>query len=79
LGQPLWVGELDPTSRRCRVDGREVDLTRREFDLLMTLMRAPNRVYRREELLGLVWGPNIYRRRPSTCMLRACGASSGRR
>jgi DNA-binding response OmpR family regulator len=48
--------EVDPASRRCRVDGREVDLTRREFDLLMTLMRAPNRVYRREELLGLVWG-----------------------
>jgi two-component system response regulator ResD len=58
LSGPLQVGpvEVDPASRRCRVDGREVDLTRREFDLLMTLMRAPNRVYRREELLGLVWG-----------------------
>jgi two-component system, OmpR family, response regulator ResD len=58
LSGPLRVGpvEVDPASRRCRVDGREVDLTRREFDLLMTLMRAPNRVYRREELLGLVWG-----------------------
>jgi DNA-binding response OmpR family regulator len=58
LSGPLRVGpvEVDPASRRCRVDGREVDLTRREFDLLMTLMRVPNRVYRREELLGLVWG-----------------------
>jgi two-component system, OmpR family, response regulator ResD len=58
LSGTLRVGpvEVDPASRRCRVDGREVDLTRREFDLLMTLMRAPNRVYRREELLGLVWG-----------------------
>jgi two-component system response regulator ResD len=58
LSGPLRVGpvEVDPASRRCRVDGREVELTRREFDLLMTLMRAPNRVYRREELLGLVWG-----------------------
>jgi two-component system, OmpR family, response regulator ResD len=48
--------EVDPVARRCRVDGREVELTRREFDLLATLMRAPNRVYRREELLELVWG-----------------------
>jgi two-component system, OmpR family, response regulator ResD len=58
LSGPFRVGpvEVDPASRRCRVDGREVDLTRREFDLLMTLMRVPNRVYRREELLGLVWG-----------------------
>jgi DNA-binding response OmpR family regulator len=48
--------EVDPASRRSRVDGREVELTRREFDLLTTLMRAPNRVYRREELLELVWG-----------------------
>jgi DNA-binding response OmpR family regulator len=55
---PLRVGpiEVDPASRRCRVEGREVELTRREFDLLTTLMRTPNRVYRREELLDLVWG-----------------------
>jgi DNA-binding response OmpR family regulator len=54
----LYTGpvELDPGSRRCRVDGREVDLSRREFDLLATLMRSPNRVYRRDELLELVWG-----------------------
>jgi DNA-binding response OmpR family regulator len=48
--------EVDPVSRRCLVAGREVDLTRREFDLLATLMRTPNRVYTREELLDLVWG-----------------------
>jgi DNA-binding response OmpR family regulator len=48
--------EVDPASRRSRVDGHEVELTRREFDLLTTFMRAPNRVYRREELLELVWG-----------------------
>jgi DNA-binding response OmpR family regulator len=48
--------EVDTAARRSRVDGREIELTRREFDLLTTLMRAPNRVYRREELLKLVWG-----------------------
>lgn len=48
--------ELDPASRRCRVESREVELTRREFDLLARLMQAPGRAYRREELLELVWG-----------------------
>lgn len=48
--------EVDPASRRASVAGRDVTLTRREFDLLVALMSAPNRVYRREELLELVWG-----------------------
>jgi two-component system response regulator ResD len=55
---PLRVGslEVDPASRLVSVDGRDVSLTRREFDLLVALMSSPNRVYRREELLELVWG-----------------------
>jgi DNA-binding response OmpR family regulator len=54
----LRVGgvEIDLSSRRCRVGDGEVELTRREFDLLATLARVPNRVYRREELLQLIWG-----------------------
>jgi len=54
----LRVGavELDLLARRCHVEGREVELTRREFDLLAALMQQPNRVRRREELLQLVWG-----------------------
>lgn len=48
--------EVDLGSRRSRVDGREVDLTRREFDLLATLARSPNRAFTRGELLELVWG-----------------------
>ncbi len=48
--------ELDLGARRCSIDGREVDLTRREFDLLGTLLRYPGRIHTREQLLGLVWG-----------------------
>ena len=48
--------EVDLASRRCRVDGREVELTRREFDLLARLVQAPGRAYTRDELLELVWG-----------------------
>lgn len=55
---PLRVGpvELDRLARRCYLEGEEVELTRREFDLLATLMAKPNRVRSREELLELAWG-----------------------
>ena len=48
--------ELDLGARRCMVGGREVGLTRREFDLLGALLRYPGRIHTREQLLGLVWG-----------------------
>lgn len=48
--------EVDPAARRCHVDGREVELTRREFDLLARLVSTPGRVHTRDELLELVWG-----------------------
>jgi protoheme IX farnesyltransferase len=48
--------ELDLGARRCTIDGREVGLTRREFDLLGALLRYPGRIHTREQLLGLVWG-----------------------
>lgn len=37
------------------VDGREVELTSREFDILHTLARNPGRVFSREMLLNLLW------------------------
>ena len=54
----LTVGPLtvDPARRRADVDGRPVELTRREFDLLETLARNAGIVLSRERLLELVWG-----------------------
>jgi len=48
--------ELDLDARRCTTGGRQVDLTRREFDLLGALLRYPGRIHTREQLLELVWG-----------------------
>jgi DNA-binding response OmpR family regulator len=48
--------ELDAVRRVARLDGRELQLTVREFDLLAFLMRNPGRAYRRGELLEAVWG-----------------------
>jgi DNA-binding response OmpR family regulator len=48
--------ELDVTRRIARLDGAELSLTVREFDLLAFLMRNPGRAFRRGELLEAVWG-----------------------
>ncbi len=47
--------ELDEQARRISVDGTEVELTRREFDLLAALLREPDRAHTRDGLLDLVW------------------------
>ena len=47
---------LDPARRVVRVGGREVTLTRKEFDLLAILVRSKGRVLSRDQLLQKVWG-----------------------
>ncbi len=47
---------IDPDKRDVAIAGRRVDLTAREFDLLMQFARHPGRVYTRQQLLDLVWG-----------------------
>ncbi len=42
------------------VDGRRVELSLREFELLRFFITHPNRVYERGQLLDLVWGPETY-------------------
>ena len=58
-GEPvLEIGELhvDVDAREVRLDGEDVRLTTREFDLLLQFARNPGRVYTRTQLLDLVWG-----------------------
>lgn len=43
-------------SRTVRRGGEQVDLTRREFDLLRFLAEHPRQVFTRQQLLGQVWG-----------------------
>jgi two-component system phosphate regulon response regulator PhoB len=50
---------LDRERHRCFVDGHEVELTAKEFDLLEGLMARPGRVMTRERLLEQVWGSDI--------------------
>ena len=54
----LQAGEvkLDLRTRRASVEGRDIDLSAREFALAETLMRHPGQVLSREQLLSRVWG-----------------------
>ncbi|MDR0959680.1 MAG: response regulator transcription factor [Propionibacteriaceae bacterium] len=47
---------VDETSRDVIVDGRSVELSAREFTLLLAFMRRPRHVLTREQLLSEVWG-----------------------
>ena len=54
----LTVGDLtlDTRQRVAIRDGKAIDLTAKEYDLVELLMKNPRRVYSRESLMDLVWG-----------------------
>ena len=57
---PLVVGGLtvDPRKRLVSLDGRPIDLSRKEFDLLLALAQRPGEVVSKRELLADVWRQN---------------------
>ena len=57
-GGLLTVGKITlNTEERVAIrDGKTVDLTAKEYDLIELLMRNPRRVYSRENLMNVVWG-----------------------
>jgi DNA-binding response OmpR family regulator len=52
--------EIDPGGRRVSRDGARIDLTPREFDLLLFLARNPGQTFTREELMNRVWQFSFY-------------------
>jgi two-component system, OmpR family, response regulator RegX3 len=59
---PVEVGPLsvDVAARRVTLEGDELDLTRKEFDLLARLVRDAGRVVTREDLMSDVWDENWF-------------------
>ena len=57
-GAVLTVGDLSlNTEEQVAIrDGKTVELTAKEYDLIELLMRNPRRVYSRENLMNVVWG-----------------------
>ena len=47
---------LDNDSRTVEINGKEINLTAKDFDLLELLLSNPGKVYSREKLLNIVWG-----------------------
>lgn len=47
---------LDCDGRRVYIKNKEVNLTAKEFEVLELLMKNPNKVYSRENLLSIIWG-----------------------
>lgn len=58
--------EFDRTACQVRVRGRLVDLTPKEYDLLVTLTARPGRTCSREQLLGWVWDSSSELQDPAT-------------
>jgi two-component system response regulator RegX3 len=52
--------ELDPEARRAHMGGKELDLSRKEFDLLIVLAEAAGRVLTRDHLMTSVWDENWF-------------------
>jgi DNA-binding response OmpR family regulator len=52
---------LDRSSRAVTVDGRAVDLTFSEFEVLQAMMSTPGQLLNRQELLRAIWGDSAYR------------------
>ena len=62
LQEPLELSDMtiDPASRRAFVRGEEVQLTQREFDVLLFLARHPGQVFSRNQLMDAIWQYSFY-------------------
>ena len=62
-GQPATTNfgnfAIDLDKYLVKVEGKKVDLPRKEFELLALLTSRPGKVFTREEILDLVWGSDV--------------------
>ena len=58
----VTIGDLtiDRTSYTISVKGKEINLPKKEFELLYFLAQNPNKVFSREDLLQNIWGSDVY-------------------
>ena len=50
---------VEPSLKRCTVDGTEVRLPRKEFEILCLLLSNRGRIFSREEILGRIWPEEV--------------------
>lgn len=58
----ITVGDLviDRTSYTININGREISLPKKEFELLFFMAQNPNKVFSRDDLLQNIWGTDVY-------------------
>jgi two-component system, OmpR family, alkaline phosphatase synthesis response regulator PhoP len=58
----ISIGDLviDRTSYTVKVKGKEINLPKKEFELLYFLAQNPNKVFNRDDLLQNIWGSDVY-------------------
>ena len=58
----ITIGDLiiDRTSYTIKVNNKEINLPKKEFELLFFLAQNPNKVFSREDLLQNIWGSDVY-------------------
>ena len=68
VDNPLEYGPLviRPAERAVLIDGREVDMPPKEFDVLVHLASEPRRVFSKEDLLAAVWASSTEWQDPAT-------------
>ncbi len=52
--------EIDPDARTLNVDGKPVELTSKEFDILLFMARNPNKVFSKDQLFDRIWGMEAF-------------------
>lgn len=58
----IEIGELiiDFTGKNVQVNNQAIQLTKKEFEILSMMAKAPNRIFSREDILGRVWQEDGY-------------------
>ena len=58
----ITIGDLtiDRVSYTIKINGKEINLPKKEFELLYFLAQNPNKVFSREDLLQNIWGSDVY-------------------
>ena len=51
---------VDAASKKINIEGKDVLLTKKEFEILYLLLQNPNKVFSRESLLENVWSDDVY-------------------
>jgi DNA-binding response OmpR family regulator len=76
--RPRVAVDIDPRSRRVLVDGREMEMTKREFDLLLFFGKHAGAAVTRSQLMRAVWGHEHSGERTVDVYIRRLRAKLGR-